>query len=70
MKKLIYISSIIAISILSYNSFGAICRYCQGSKYRNITKHVQNVMEKALWMDMLRVQNVVKDTQLQDVYKK
>lgn len=38
MKKLIYISSIIAISILSYNSFGAICRYCQGSKYRNITK--------------------------------
>ena len=24
--------------MLSFNSFGAICRYCQGSKYRTITK--------------------------------
>lgn len=36
MKKLII--GIITASILSFNSFGAICRYCQGSKYRTITK--------------------------------
>lgn len=38
MKKLYIYISIITVSILSFNSFGAICRYCQGSKYRTITK--------------------------------
>ena len=36
MKKLII--GIITVSLLSFNSFGAICRYCQGSKYRNISE--------------------------------